>query len=146
VSSLAEFARQERLRREAQGEIASRVITADNVPRGGIPNVVGRVDEVGPAAGEAEPEAIAVDIDDAAAAIAEQQRVVRGLEDQEVLLQLEINRHRGEYMAPVVSQAERNRALESMNRAEANLEALRAELAEARETLLALEQAPASNP
>lgn len=155
TGGLAEIARQERDRR-AGGGTAVRVITTEtaNTNRTGVPIVVGRVGEVLPdqTAPSAEPAGAAgaeggegqitsVELGDAAAAIAQQQRVVQDLEDQVVRYQLEINRFRGEYMAPVVSQRDRDAALERMNGAQASLESTQVRLADARETLAALVEA-----
>lgn len=152
---LADFARQERERRQAGTEASRRVITNEEAERIAPSIVVGRVGAVVPAA-PAEPQPapgggdiVGVEIAESGPAIAQQQRVVRDLEDREVRLQLDINRFRGEYMAPVVSQRERDAALAGMNAAGSDLEAVRAQLEEARETLAALQQAAAetaSNP
>lgn len=155
TGGLAEIARQQRESR-AGGSTAVRVITTEtaNTNRTGVPIVVGRVGEVLPdgalpgaepaeaaGAGGAEGDITTVELDDAAAAIAQQQRVVQDLEDQEVRHLLEINRFRGEYLAPVVSQRDRDAALESMNGAQASLESVQVRLADARETLAALVEA-----
>jgi hypothetical protein len=151
TGGLADVARQERERR-AGGAGAVRVITTEtaNTNRNGIPIVVGKVGEVLPdEAAPAEPaeaagaagaggEITSIELDDAAAAIAQQQRVVQDLEDQEVRYQLEMNRFRGEYLAPVVSQRDRDAALQGMNAAQASLESVQVRLADARETLAAL--------
>lgn len=150
TGGLAELARQERERRAAGGSEAVRVITTETADtnRTGVPIVVGKVGEVlpeetTPAAepAEAQGEITSVELDDADAAIAQQERVVQDLEDQEVRYQLEINRYRGEYLAPVVSQRDRNEAIERMDTAQASLDGVRVRLEDARETLAALVEA-----
>jgi hypothetical protein len=151
MSVLVEAARQERQRREATRESAARVFTSENVPRRGGSVSTGRIGRVGevlpegvePAGGlpPAEVQTDPADSVDPIAALAAGRRRVQELADQEVRLQLEINRFRNEFLAPVGSQTERDAALAGMNAAEADLESVRARLAEAREALQAMERA-----
>ena len=78
------------------------------------------------------------------AAVAEQQTVVQDLEDRELRQQLEINRLRNLFTAPVTTQAERAQAQAGLEGAQTRLEATRTELEAARaslEDLLAQEPA-----
>jgi hypothetical protein len=146
---LADVARDVRRAREAEPRVAGQV-TNESVRRVGIPVVIGRVGEVIPGlpVAESEPAPVAAEAvtaaEDPDEALARQRRFVQGLLDEEVRVQLEINRQRARFQAPVVSQRERESALEGMSTAEASLDTLRVELAEALEVLAALEEAAAS--
>jgi len=156
---LAEFARGQRELRDRQSTSPERVITTENAHRTGTPLFIGRVGEALPAesspaanagegagiaSGSASPsgDAAARDAEEERAAVLEaQRRLVQQLQDQDVRLRLEINRLRSEYLAPVVSQRDREASMEGMTRAQADLETLEARLAEEQEKLQALEQA-----
>ena len=148
---LADFAREERQRRAALGVAAEGSVTNENVIRAGFPVFIGRVGSVVPGAPAAEDDpAVETDVDettaegatdDPLAALAEQIQIVQALQDEEVLLQLDMNRLRAQFQAPVASQRERNEASEGIAAVAEDLDALRIELAEAREVLEALETA-----
>lgn len=153
-AQLADFARSERARRVASGVVSDRVVTGENVRRSGTPVVVGRVGEVVPGAPAGEVDAGAgaslpgEDVDpesqDPAEALAQQQEIVQKLQDEELRLQLDINRERARFQAPVISQSEREQALAGMNESQGALEAVRSELAEASARLLVLQEAAAA--
>ncbi len=69
------------------------------------------------------------------AAVAEQRAVVQDLEDRELRQQLEINRLRNLFTAPVTTQAERAQAQAGLEGAQTQLEAIRTQLAAARTAL-----------
>ena len=69
------------------------------------------------------------------AAVDEQTAVVQSLEDRELRQQLEINRIRNLFTAPVTTQAERAQAQAGLEAGQTQLEAIRAELEAARRAL-----------
>jgi len=147
TETLGEFAREERLRRESLGLRAQRVFTSADMLPAPLPVAAGPAGEVGADAAppdlgaSAGGETAAGGTAELLAAVTRQVELVEDLADQEVRLRLEINRLRGEYLAPVGSQGDRSAALAAMNESQARLVDLSARLAEARETLARLEQA-----
>ncbi len=69
------------------------------------------------------------------AVVAEQRSVVQSLEDRELRQQLEMNRIRNLFTAPVTTQAERAQAQAGLDQAQAQLDSIRMELEEARTAL-----------
>jgi hypothetical protein len=153
LTRLVEFARQERARREAQTGSTVPLLTTESVQ--GLRGRVGQVrseaavQAPGRAPGPENPEGSLngpepAATEDPAAALMAGRAEVQALEDEEVRLQLDLNRLRGEFLAPVASQGIRDRAREGMGTTEARLDAVRVELVQARETLAALREAAAA--
>ena len=155
AQSLAEIARWERVRRA--NAAPGRLINNENISvslsaRALAPPPVER-DEEGSGTDEVSQEpseearneeaASEEELAEWEAAVAEQRAVVQSLEDRELRQQLEMNRIRNLFTAPVTTQAERAQAQAGLDQAQSQLDSIRTELEAAR---MALEEILAEEP